>query len=108
MYLEKAVIVNFRGIRKLSVDFQEDSTVLIGENHWGKTSLLRVLWMVLGQGEQLCKFSKEDLYVPIEINNDNQVISFDESDTQRPPIDFSEIAELPIMSQLTKRPVPGE
>lgn len=90
MYLEKAVIVNFRGIRKLSVDFQEDSTVLIGENHWGKTSLLRVLWMVLGQGEQLCKFSKEDLYVPIEINNDNQVISFDESDTQRPPIDFSE------------------
>ena len=48
MYLEKAVIVNFRGIRKLSVDFQEDSTVLIGENHWGKTSLLRVLWMVLG------------------------------------------------------------
>lgn len=90
MYLEKAVIVNFRGIRKLCVDFQEDSTVLIGENHWGKTSLLRALWMVLGQGEQLCKFTKEDLYVPIEVSNENQIFDFNESDTQRPPIDFTE------------------
>lgn len=90
MYLEKAVIVNFRGIRKLCVDFQEDSTVLIGENHWGKTSLLRALWMVLGQGEQLCKFTKDDLYVPIEVSNESQIFDFNENDTQRPPIDFTD------------------
>src|SRR5574344_13000 len=68
MYLEKAKIVNFRGIRKLSINFEEDNTVLIGENHWGKTSLLRALWMVLGRGEKLCNFDKKDLYVPVELN----------------------------------------
>ncbi len=67
MYLEKAKVVNFRGIRKLSIHFEDTSTVLIGENHWGKTSLLRALWMVLGQGEKLCQFEQKDLYVPVEL-----------------------------------------
>ncbi|MBQ4246373.1 MAG: DUF2813 domain-containing protein, partial [Succinivibrio sp.] len=31
MYLEKAKVVNFRGIRKLSINFEDTSTVLIGE-----------------------------------------------------------------------------
>ena len=65
MYLERAKVTNFRGIRRLSVDFESDSTFLIGENQWGKTSLLKVLWMLLGQGEELCQFDKSDLYVPI-------------------------------------------
>ena len=46
MYLERAKVTNFRGIRRLSVDFESDSTFLIGENQWGKTSLLKVLWML--------------------------------------------------------------
>jgi len=33
MYLEKAKVVNFRGIRNLSINFEDTSTVLIGENH---------------------------------------------------------------------------
>ena len=61
MYLERAKVTNFRGIRRLSVDFESDSTFLIGENQWGKTSLLKVLWMLLGQGEELCQFDKSDL-----------------------------------------------
>ncbi|WP_202108648.1 DUF2813 domain-containing protein [Succinivibrio dextrinosolvens] len=69
MYLEKAKVVNFRGIRKLSIHFEDTSTVLIGENHWGKTSLLRALWMVLGQGEKLCQFEQKDLYVPVELKS---------------------------------------
>ena len=69
MYLEKAKIINFRGIRRLSIHFEEENTVLIGENHWGKTSLLRALWAVLGQGEKLCRFERNDLYVPVELNN---------------------------------------
>ena len=67
MYLERAKVTNFRGIRRLSVDFESDSTFLIGENQWGKTSLLKVLWMLLGQGEELCQFDKSDLYVPVKI-----------------------------------------
>ena len=59
MYLERAKVTNFRGIRRLSVDFESDSTFLIGENQWGKTSLLKVLWMLLGRGEELCQFEEE-------------------------------------------------
>ncbi len=70
MYLERAKVTNFRGIRRLSVDFESDSTFLIGENQWGKTSLLRVLWMLLGQGEELCQFDKSDLYVPVKIEKE--------------------------------------
>lgn len=67
MYLEQAEVRNFRGIRELKVDFEEDSTVLIGENSWGKSSLLRALWMALGCGEKLCEFAREDLYIPIPL-----------------------------------------
>ena len=42
MFLEKVDLSNFRGIRHLSIDFQEDSTALIRKNSWGKTSLLRL------------------------------------------------------------------
>ena len=57
MFLEKAKVQNFRGIRSLAVDFEENSTFLIGENQWGKTSFLKALWMVLGKGTP-CKFEK--------------------------------------------------
>ena len=43
MFLEKAKVQNFRGIRSLAVDFEENSTFLIGENQWGKTSFLKAL-----------------------------------------------------------------
>lgn len=69
MYLEKATVINFRGIRKLSVDFEESSTVLIGENQWGKSSLLRALWSILGKGDELCQFDKSDLYIPVQIDD---------------------------------------
>ena len=76
MFLEKAKVQNFRGIRSLAVDFEENSTFLIGENQWGKTSFLKALWMALGKGTP-CKFEKEDLYVPIEIKNSNNFVQED-------------------------------
>ncbi|MGN0915766.1 MAG: DUF2813 domain-containing protein [Succinivibrio sp.] len=92
MFLEKAKVANFRGIRKITVDFEDGSTVLIGENHWGKTSLLRVLWMVLGQGETLCNFSHDDLYVPIPIDTTSRIKADDlvEKVTGRKSISFDE------------------
>ncbi|MCR5535898.1 MAG: DUF2813 domain-containing protein [Succinivibrio sp.] len=67
MFLEGAEVHNFRGIRHLKIDFEPGSTVLIGENSWGKTSLLRALWMVLGRGNVLCEFAPKDLYVPVPL-----------------------------------------
>ena len=44
---------------------------MIGENAWGKSSLLYALFMILGRGEDhLCSFSAEDLYIPIRLDAD--------------------------------------
>ncbi len=40
MHLERIEIAGFRGIRRLSLTFDEITT-LIGENTWGKSSLLQ-------------------------------------------------------------------
>lgn len=66
MFLQNCEITNFRGLRHLKVSFEQDSTILIGENAWGKSSLLSALYLMLGQN-QICTFEKEDLYVPIEL-----------------------------------------
>ena len=72
MYLQSAEIHNFRGIRHLNIDFEKETSVLIGENAWGKSSLLYALFMILGRGEDnLCTFSAEDLYVPIKLACDD-------------------------------------
>ncbi|MGD8816528.1 MAG: DUF2813 domain-containing protein, partial [Acidobacteriota bacterium] len=42
MHLSHALIEHFRGIVRLSIDF-DDTTVLIGENASGKTSVLDAL-----------------------------------------------------------------
>ena len=71
MYLQSAEIQNFHGIRNLAIDFEKDTTVLIGENAWGKSSLLCALSMVLGQGcDSLCTFTKDDLYIPIRLSSE--------------------------------------
>lgn len=71
MYLQSAEIQNFRGIRHLAIDFERDTTVLIGENSWGKSSLLYALFMILGQGDHhLCALSSDDLYIPIKLASD--------------------------------------
>lgn len=71
MYLQSAEILNFHGIRHLKINFEPETSALIGENAWGKSSLLSALWLVLGQGpDKLCTFSKNDLYVPIRLGSD--------------------------------------
>lgn len=61
MYLEQVEIQGFRGINRLAVPLQQ-TTALIGENAWGKTSLLRALWSLLGQGEVPYQFEADDFY----------------------------------------------
>lgn len=73
MYLQSAEIQNFHGIRNLAIDFEKDTTVLIGENAWGKSSLLCALSIVLGQGcDSLCTFTKDDLYIPIRLSSEEE------------------------------------
>ncbi|ALP41070.1 DUF2813 domain-containing protein [Aeromonas schubertii] len=63
MYLERIDIRSFRGINRLSMGLDQ-TTVLIGENAWGKSSLLRALWCLLGQEAEPYQFTADDFYRP--------------------------------------------
>ncbi|MGN0908791.1 MAG: DUF2813 domain-containing protein, partial [Succinivibrio sp.] len=52
----------------------------IGENTWGKSSLLRALWVALGRGEDLCSFSREDLYEPVPILGEDSAPGLDDGE----------------------------
>ncbi len=63
MFLERVEIVGFRGINRLSLQL-EQNTVLIGENAWGKSSLLDALTLLLAPREALYFFDSDDFYFP--------------------------------------------
>jgi putative ATP-dependent endonuclease of OLD family len=59
MQLSRLAIAGFRGIDDLGVDF-EDTTVLIGENNTGKSSVLRAMAICLGVGQAELDFEAAD------------------------------------------------
>ncbi|WP_024870679.1 DUF2813 domain-containing protein [Tolumonas lignilytica] len=61
MFLEQVDITGFRGISKLSVKLGQ-TTALIGENAWGKSSLLRALWSLLGHDALPYQFVSDDFF----------------------------------------------
>ncbi|ATF93455.1 ATP-dependent endonuclease [Cedecea neteri] len=63
MFLERVEVVGFRGINRLSL-MLEQNNVLIGENAWGKSSLLDVLTLLLSPHRELYHFVREDFYFP--------------------------------------------
>lgn len=63
MLLERVEIVGFRGINRLSL-MLEQNNVLIGENAWGKSSLLDALTLLLAPGAELYSFAREDFWFP--------------------------------------------
>lgn len=63
MYLECVDIVGFRGINRLSL-ILDNNTVLIGENAWGKSSLLDALTLLLSPDPTLYHFDTDDFYHP--------------------------------------------
>ncbi|QKJ86583.1 ATP-dependent endonuclease [Paramixta manurensis] len=63
MMLEQIEIVGFRGINRLSLSLTE-SNVLIGENAWGKSSLLDALTLMLTPQETLYLFTRHDFHFP--------------------------------------------
>ncbi|MGL5759574.1 DUF2813 domain-containing protein [Plesiomonas sp.] len=63
MFLERIEIVGFRGINRLSL-LLDENTVLIGENAWGKSSLLDALSLLLAPADTLYRFKASDFYHP--------------------------------------------
>ena len=63
MILERVEIVGFRGINRLSL-MLEQNNVLIGENAWGKSSLLDALTLLLSPESDLYHFERDDFWFP--------------------------------------------
>ncbi|WP_052284329.1 ATP-dependent endonuclease [Kluyvera genomosp. 1] len=63
MLLERTEIAGFRGINRLSLMLEENN-VLIGENAWGKSSLLDALTLLLSPHEGLYHFVHSDFWFP--------------------------------------------
>ncbi|ANI83702.1 ATP-dependent nuclease [Kosakonia oryzae] len=63
MILERVDIVGFRGINRLSLPLEQNN-VLIGENAWGKSSLLDALTLLLSPETDLYHFVREDFWFP--------------------------------------------
>ena len=63
MLLERVEIVGFRGINRLSL-MLEQNNVLIGENAWGKSSLLDALTLLLSPEFDLYHFVRDDFWFP--------------------------------------------
>lgn len=63
MFLERVEVVGFRGINRLSLVLEQNN-VLIGENAWGKSSLLDALTLLLSPRPTLYYFTRDDFYFP--------------------------------------------
>ncbi|MDO5054426.1 MAG: DUF2813 domain-containing protein [Pasteurella oralis] len=64
MYLRQLEVVGFRGINRLSMYFRPDM-VLIGENMWGKSSLLSALSLIFNAEQDLYQFTLNDFHIPV-------------------------------------------
>lgn len=63
MILEKMAVTGFRGINQLSLPL-EGNNILIGENAWGKSSLLDALTLLLSPQQELYQFTPHDFHYP--------------------------------------------
>ena len=69
MHLERIEISGFRGIKRLSLSFKE-LTVLIGENAWGKSSLLDALCLALSPDAEFYEFNFSDFHIDHALGNE--------------------------------------
>ena len=63
MILESIELIGFRGLNRLALQL-ENSNVLMGENAWGKTSLLDALTLLLSPQPALYQFTLHDFPFP--------------------------------------------
>ena len=68
MKLDRIDISGFRGIKRLSLAL-DDLTTLIGENTWGKSSLLDAICVVLPSDGELYQFEMTDFHVDHSVSH---------------------------------------
>ncbi|MDD7425454.1 MAG: DUF2813 domain-containing protein [[Actinobacillus] rossii] len=81
MYLRRLEIMGFRGINRLSINLRPNM-LLIGENTWGKSSLLAALSLILNGQNTLYQFTLEDFHQSQEQQNITLLFTFSERDNK--------------------------
>lgn len=82
MKLKRIEIKNYRILKEFKLDFKEKTTLIIGKNNTGKTSVLTIMDKLLNQGKRNFKWDdfsiefQENIYQKI-INSDFQVLEDD-------------------------------
>ncbi|WP_373100171.1 MULTISPECIES: DUF2813 domain-containing protein [Pasteurellaceae] len=74
MYLRRLEIMGFRGINRLSFRLYPNM-VLIGENAWGKSSLLAALSLIFNTEKKLYRFTPTDFYLADDKNEQTNEIN---------------------------------
>ena len=76
MYLSKIYIKNYRGISKLTVDFNSKLNVIIGANGQMKTALLDAIRLFYSWREpnRDLEITKEDFHVELEEDDNGNII----------------------------------
>ena len=73
MYLKQIEVVGFRGIHRLSFELRSNM-VLIGENAWGKSSLLDLLSLIFNKTAEPYQFQADDFFYTLQ-NNEFKTVS---------------------------------
>ncbi|EIJ71419.1 DUF2813 domain-containing protein [Pasteurella bettyae] len=77
MYLRQLDISGFRGIKRLSIMLRANM-VLIGENSWGKSSLLSALSLILNAENGLYHFTEADFHRSEDMKSITLLFTFSE------------------------------
>ncbi|PVX31910.1 putative ATP-dependent endonuclease of OLD family [Pasteurella langaaensis DSM 22999] len=81
MYLRQLEIMGFRGIKRLSIHLRPNM-LLIGENAWGKSSLLAALSLILNGKNSLYQFTAEDFHQSDEQQDITLLFTFSARDNK--------------------------
>jgi len=106
MYLIQANIQGFKGIKYLSLDLNKDSNVLIGENRWGRSSLISA-FMLLSLDNLFYQFIESDFFYDEHEQVDIASICFTFSESSENELKLEHYLPLNVVSyqnpNLTKR-----
>lgn len=84
MQIKKIAIKNFRLLKDITIDLEEDLSLIIGKNNCGKTSLLLILDKFIGNGSSKNVFTFDDLNVDFKDQLKSRI-----EDDHTPTEDFS-------------------
>lgn len=75
MYLSTLVIENYRGIQKLSLDFDPHINIIVGENGCGKSAVIDAIRILYSLGEPIKRLSisKDDFFEMIQTDDQGVV-----------------------------------